>query len=484
MRRNDMNRILIIDDEVTICSLLSRYLVKHDFEAEEAYTGKRALELLETNTFDLVLCDYRLGDMNAAELLPEIRRIQPGVPVIIITGYSDSKTAVEMMRLGVYDYISKPLVPTEILQTIHKALEEEPGATARDTPVAGKPKEERSIPEPANEHDPVFGTSETFRKIMNQVELVAPTNYSVVIYGETGSGKEVIAREIQKRSKRKDKPFVAVDCGTLSKELSGSELFGHEKGAFTGALNQKIGCFEIANGGTIFLDEIANLPYDIQASLLRVVQERKMRRVGGTKDIDLDIRIIIASNEDLHQKVLEKKFREDLYHRFDEFSIAIPPLRMRREDIMMFAQHFLHITNRELGKEIPGFEPEVEQVFETYSWGGNLRELKNVVRRAALLTPDGRMIGKDALPLTITESDPVADVPPVSMREPQGINDKSLRQASHSAEYAIILNALKQVNFNKSKAAQLLNIDRKTLYNKLKAFIGTTSLDELRMREE
>jgi two-component system response regulator HydG len=247
----------------------------------------------------------------------------------------------------------------------------------------------------------IFGDTATFKQLLQQIDLVGPTNYTVIIYGESGSGKEAIAQEIHKRSKRKNRPFVAIDCGALSKELAGSELFGHEKGSFTGALNQKTGSFEIANGGTIFLDEVANLGYDIQVSLLRVVQERKMRRVGGTKDIELDVRIIVASNEKLWDSAKKGKFREDLFHRFNEFSIDVPPLRNRPEDIMLFANHFLQVTNAELGKRLKRFSPEVEAIFRSYVWYGNLRELKNVIKRATLLS-DGDQIEATSLPFEIS----------------------------------------------------------------------------------
>ena len=322
--------------------------------------------------------------------------------------------------------------------------------------------------------------------ILKQINLVAPTNYSIIIYGESGSGKEVIAQEIHKRSKRKDKPFVAIDCGALSKELAGSELFGHEKGSFTGAMNQKLGSFELANEGTIFLDEIANLSYDIQVSLLRVVQERKMRRVGGTRDIELDVRIIIASNEKLWEATRKGKFREDLYHRFNEFSIDVPPLRERKDDILVFARHFLTLTNQELDKNIIDFTPEVENIFKNYVWHGNLRELKNVIKRATLLT-DGEYVEAKTLPFEISNysklqfdssqeaASTVTSVStPVSItmpETPRHVNSEiTLKEASIDAEYEMILQALKKVNFNKSKAAKLLNIDRKTLYNKMKQY--------------
>ena len=409
-----MQKILIIDDDRDMCLLLKRFLTRHGFEVLEAYSGKKALELLETLEPSLVMCDFRLEDMEGNVLLGKIKEIYPQVPVIIITGYSDIKIAVEVMKMGAYDYITKPLFPDEILVTIKKALE---AATSQDTgavheksrpasaPVVSQPAPAASRDEkaPAIIHsgDYIFGDTPTFKQILKQIDLVAPTNYSVIIYGESGSGKEAIAQEIHKRSKRKSKPFIAIDCGALSKELAGSELFGHEKGSFTGALNQKMGSFELANGGTIFLDEVANLSYDIQVSLLRVVQERKMRRVGGTKDIELDVRIIIASNEKLWDAARKGKFREDLFHRFNEFTIDVPPLRQRSDDIMLFAQHFLEQTNQELGKNVGKFSTEVENIFRNYVWYGNLRELKNVIKRATLLS-DGEQIEASSLPFEIS----------------------------------------------------------------------------------
>jgi two-component system response regulator HydG len=487
-----MQTILIIDDDRDMCLLLKRFLTRHGYEVLEAYNGKKALEILEETEPSLVMCDFRLEDMEGNVLLGKIKEKYPALPVIIITGYSDIKIAVEVMKMGAYDYITKPLFPDEILVTIKKALE---------TPFAGEAKQvvppvkEAITPQqPAAKQTPlkvihsgeyIFGDSAVFRALLQQIDLVAPTNYTVIIYGESGSGKEAIAQEIHKRSKRKGKPFVAIDCGSLSKELAGSELFGHEKGSFTGALNQKIGSFEIANGGTIFLDEVANLSYDIQVSLLRVVQERKMRRVGGIKDIDLDVRIIVASNEKLWESTRKGKFREDLYHRFNEFSIDVLPLRQRPEDVMLFANHFLEQTNQELGKNVIRFSEEVEHIFKTYVWYGNLRELKNVIKRATLLT-DGEQIEASSLPFEISHHNklqfesqsepsvkPAAPAPTAKeeiIEAQRSISETTLKGASIDAEYEMILKALKKVNFNKSKAAKLLNIDRKTLYNKMKQY--------------
>jgi two-component system response regulator HydG len=483
-----MQKILIIDDDRDMCLLLRKFLTRNGFEVLEAYSGKKAMELLDTVEPDLVMCDFRLDDMEGNVLLGKIKEKYLNVPVIIITGYSDIKTAVEVMKMGAYDYITKPLFPDEILITIRKALEV--GASHSPTEVITA-KKTNHTPEPASKEkkpnitisgEYVFGDTPTFLQLLQQIDLVAPTNYTVIIYGESGSGKEAIAQEIHKRSKRKNKPFVAIDCGALSKELAGSELFGHEKGSFTGALNQKVGSFELANGGTIFLDEVSNLSYDIQVSLLRVVQERKMRRIGGVKDTELDVRIIIASNEKLWDVARKGKFREDLFHRFNEFSIQVPPLRQRHDDIMLFAGHFLQQTNQELGKNIRGFSPEVESIFKSYIWYGNLRELKNVIKRATLLSDDG-VIEANSLPFEIShfnklnfekqaepeQTQPVAFADS-DVREPSKVSETTLKGASIDAEYEMILKALKKVNFNKSKAAKLLNIDRKTLYNKMKQY--------------
>jgi two-component system response regulator HydG len=501
-----MQTILIIDDDRDICLLLKRFLTRHNYEVLESYSGKKALELLEETEPDLVMCDFRLEDMEGNTLLGKIKEKYLHLPVIIMTGYSDIKIAVEVMKMGAFDYITKPLFPDEILVTIKKALEAPPQErdTIRHERTSTETEKPKTTAAPVKSPaitvsgEYIFGDTTVFRQLLQQIDLVAPTNYTVIIHGESGSGKEAIAQEIHKRSKRKSKPFVAIDCGALSKELAGSELFGHEKGSFTGALNQKNGSFELANAGTIFLDEISNLSYEIQISLLRVVQERKMRRIGGVKDIDLDVRIIIASNERLWDAVRKGKFREDLYHRFNEFSIDIPPLRQRPEDVLLFANHFLQQTNMELGKNVARLSADVEQIFKNYVWYGNLRELKNVIKRATLLS-DGQEIEASALPFEIsnfnklqfdkgpqiesvtnsynsashsyTPASPVASPAVEEAEEPQrSMSETTLKGASIDAEYEMILKALKKVNFNKSKAAKLLNIDRKTLYNKMKQY--------------
>lgn len=471
-----MKRILIIDDDMDICQLLSRFLQRKGFETEQAFNGNKGMAKFKEGAFDLVLCDFRLGDKEGRDVLREIKSINPKVEVIIITGYSDIKTAVEVIRHGAFDYITKPLIPEEVLNVVNKALAM-PSTAATNNQLQGI-----SIKNPgmSNKSEYMVGRDAATRDMYKQIELVAPTNYSIVLYGESGTGKEVIANTIHQKSERRNQPFVALDCGTLSKELSGSELFGHVKGSFTGALGDKVGHFEMANGGTLFLDEVANLSADVQASLLRIIQERKFKRVGGTKEMDVDVRIIVASNENLQVAYRRGKFREDLYHRFNEFSINIPPLRNRREDIPLFAEFFMNQSCQELNKTLDGFEPEVMDMFVGYSWPGNLREFRNVIRRATLLTSNG-LINASTLPWEINNPNqyiPVENFTEEPRRLLMKTSEPDLKNAASLAEYETIMTVLKQVRFNKTKAAEILKIDRKTLYNKLRVYESQQQSEE------
>lgn len=469
-----MERILIIDDDVDICALLSRFLGRHGYEVDYVFSGVRAMEMLKAKPYNLVFCDFRLGDADGRTILQQIKEHTPETQVIIITGYSDVKLAVEVIKAGAFDYVTKPLLPDEILLLTRRALSSAaPKAEQKEEPALTKTHNGNSTSR--SEELPRFieGESRESRELYRQIDIVAPTGYSVIIYGESGTGKESVAQRIHSISPRRDKPFVAVDCGALTRELAGSELFGHEKGAFTGALGSRPGQFELANGGTIFLDEITNLPYDVQVTLLRAVQERKIKRLGGSKEIPLDVRIIVASNERLTDATARGAFREDLYHRFNEFSIFIPSLRERNSDILTFAQHFLKLSNHELNRNILGFDKEVANVFLRYSWPGNLRELHNVVKRAALLT-EKNYIQLSALPQEIVYADKFSFARTETVNAGNSTSDRparpALRSAALEAEYEMIMETLRQVNFNKSKAAQLLNIDRKTLYNKLQQY--------------
>ena len=463
-----MRRILIIDDEVNIGLLLSKFLTRNGFTVDTAINGVSALDYLGKGVYDLVLCDYRLEDTDGRELLIKIKESHPNTGVIIITGYSDIKLAVELIKLGAYDYITKPLYPDEILNTINKAIDTQQALNTHMNGSAVQDLQKGKPVKTAYHQDANFvaGQSPASKELLKQIQLVAPTTYSVILTGESGTGKESVAKAIHENSPRKDNPFIAMDCGSLTKELAGSEFFGHEKGSFTGALYTKIGHFEMANGGTLFLDEVGNLSYDIQAALLRTVQERKIKRIGSTKEIELDVRIIVATNENLGNAIQKGKFREDLYHRFNEFSISLPPLSQRGKDIMVFANTFLELANKEVNKSVLSFSSEVEDCFLTYNWPGNVRELKNVVRRATLLT-ETQEIQLKALPLEISTYAKSAVMENSIQRTAEKPRD--LKNAALEAEYEAILNVLREVNFNKTKAAKILNIDRKTLYNKMKA---------------
>jgi two-component system response regulator HydG len=475
------NKALIIDDDVDLCLLLSRFLTKNGYEIVTAHSGQKGLAAYDTDQFDVVICDYRLEDMDGSKLIKALKAKNPFAAILVITGYSDIKTAVEVIKLGAFDYITKPLIPDEVLNILANLVNNKDKTSFIPAPQNGS--EENGAARKVSS-DFYKGVSPASLFLYEQANIIATTNYSVLLFGESGTGKEVIARTIHDLSARSHKPFVALDCGTLSRELAGSELFGHVKGSFTGAIQDKEGHFELAEGGTLFLDEVGNLSPEVQASLLRVIQERKFKRVGGNKEIAADVRIIVASNENLNEAYRKGKFREDLYHRLNEFSIYLPPLRERTEDIVPIAEYFLEQSARENGKNIKGFNEDVLNIFLEYSWPGNLREFRNVVRRAVLLTPTGTKIAVTSLPKEIVSYHNAVQQNSFFTEAPQNNhyhNDEArhtdvtpnrdiLKGAASKAEFDAIMSVMQQVNFNKKKAAELLNIDRKTLYNKLKSF--------------
>ncbi|UGU14272.1 sigma-54 dependent transcriptional regulator [Sinomicrobium kalidii] len=446
-----MPNILIIEDDVAFCKVLEKFLAKNGHEVSTSFSAAEAKRKIADNVFDLIITDLRLPNYDGLDLLSEIKRDFPDTPVVLMTGYAEINTAVKAMKKGAFDYISKPFNPDEVLIIISKALKE----------VKESPVEKQSLvkaiksPTPVDTQERfVAGASAASRKLNQYIDLVGPTDMSVLIIGESGTGKEVVAKAIHNKSVRKDCDFIAVDCGAIPKEIAASEFFGHVKGSFTGAVNDKIGHFEAANGGTIFLDEVGNLTYENQIQLLRALQERRIKRIGSSKEIKVDIRLITATNEDLQAAVRKGDFREDLYHRLNEFSINVPSLSERKDDLMLFADHFLDLANRQLGKNVLGFSPEVTAAFENYSWPGNIRELQNVIKRATLLTTSEH-IEKDALPREIFE--------PENQRMDYGF-------FKNENEKEMILSALRETNNNKSKAAELLKMNRKTLYNKLKLY--------------
>lgn len=445
-----MKKILIIDDDVAICKVLNNFLVKSGYDCTTALSGKQAFQILKRLRFDLILCDYNLGDVKGVEILAKINERYPGTIVIFISGYGNIQTAVDLVKEGAYHFLTKPLYPDIILSTIEEAFSQK------------KPQKEQPPKVSSNSDHYVRGTSPISRKLFEHVALVAPTDYSVIIHGETGTGKEALAKLIHDQSERSDKNFIAIDCGSLSKELAASELFGHLKGAFTGAMQDKKGAFEIADGGTIFLDEIGNLTYEVQMYLLRTLQEKSVRCIGEVQEREVNVRVIAASNEDLYEKVRQKKFREDLYHRLNEFKLEVPALSQRGEDIDLLASTFIAQANEQLNKHITGLSREVKQLFYRYSWPGNIRELQNVIKRACLFTPDQSLIEVQSLPLEIKDG--------IEFTPVQG--PAQLKNVILEAQKNEIMKVLEQVNYNKTKAAAILKIDRKTLYNKLKEING------------
>jgi two-component system response regulator HydG len=440
-----MSKILLIEDDISFCKMLENFLIKKSYLVTTAFTAEEAKTKIKSQNFDLIITDLRLPNYDGIQLMSEFKTAYPTIPVILMTGYSDVTTAVKALKNGAADYISKPFNPEEVLLVISNALQLPVVADANDI-VVNAIKNNISSGE-----DVVLGISPASKKLTEYIQLVSPTDMSVLIIGESGTGKEVVAKSIHQNSSRKNNNFIAVDCGAIPKELASSEFFGHLKGSFTGAINDKMGCFEAANKGTLFLDEIGNLSYENQIQLLRALQERKIKPVGSNKEINVDIRIITATNEDLREAVKNGTFREDLYHRINEFSIQSPSLIERDGDLMIFSDFFLDKANQQLNKNIIGFSPEVVTIFGHYRWPGNLRELQNVIKRATLLS-QGDFIEKSTLPLEVFQI------------ESRNSSDFSLFENEKDA----ILNALEQAKNNKSEAAKLLKINRKTLYNKLK----------------
>lgn len=441
-----MLKILIIEDDISFCKLLEKFLTKNSYEVTTSFSATDARLLLQKGTFDLILTDLRLPDADGIELLTEFKALNSHIPIVLMTGYSDVNTAVKAIKNGASDYISKPFNPDEVLLVITNAME-----TFENKPNKSKTSDSNS--KKTNDSDYIQGISNASKKLAEHIQLVSPTDMSVLIIGESGTGKEIIAKSIHQKSNRKGTNFIAVDCGAIPKELAASEFFGHLKGSFTGAISDKIGYFEAANGGTLFLDEIGNLSYENQIQLLRALQERKIKPVGSNKEIRVDIRIITATNEDLREAVKNGSFREDLYHRINEFSIHSPALSERAEDLMIFAEFFLDKANEQLQKEVIGFSSEVVTIFQNYPWPGNLREMQNCIKRSTLLT-QGDFIESNVLPAEFFKNNKTTT------------NDFSLSENEKEA----IVYALGQTQNNKSEAAKLLKITRKTLYNKLKLY--------------
>lgn len=436
------NRILLVEDDAAFGLMLQGWLKKHGFDSAFCGTLNDARKLYTTEIFDLVLTDLRLPDGDGIDFLEWLHKQKHRVPVIVMTSYGQVQTAVQAIKLGANDFLEKPINPEQLRLKIERALLKESDTITFSTPAAHSENMQEST-------NTVTGNSPKTRQMYDYIRMVAPTRMSVLILGESGTGKEHVARLIHENSTRRAAPFIPVDCGSLSRDLAPSELFGHLKGSFTSAVSDKKGVFEQAQGGTVFLDEVGNLSYEVQVQLLRALQERKVRPVGAANDIAVDVRILSATNEDLKKAIAEGRFREDLYHRLNEFAIEVPPLRERKSDIPLYARFFLKEANIELNKNLIDFDPESLKALEEYEWKGNLRELKNIVRRAALFADTQYILPEHlSLPESVNISATVLPLRPEDERQR-------------------ILDALNCTQGNKSQAAKLLQIDRKTLYNKM-----------------
>jgi len=435
-----MAKILIVDDDSTFSQLLENFLQKKGHEPIIKASVKAGLNTLKDTQFDLLLLDYRLPDGTGLDLLTETRATNILLPTIMMTSFNDVRTAVRAMHMGVFDYITKPVNPDELILVIDNALSLK---KAKSDQVQGVIK----------------GTDQQSKKLDEHIELIAPTDLSVLVQGESGTGKEYVARQIHQKSKRSSKPFIAIDCGALSKDLASSELFGHVKGAFTGAIADKKGVFEQADGGTLFMDEIGNLDYEVQIKLLRALQEKIIVPLGGHKHTAIDVRIIAATNDELVTSVNARLFRLDLYHRINEFKIQLPPLRQRSADMDSFITFFIAEANRDIGRHVNKISDEALEILHHYDWPGNLRELKNVIRRMVLLTP-GDEAGRESLP----------DEMFLFVSQIQEKPESDLKFQNEMNERKLIQKVLADVHNNKSQAAKLLNIDRKTLYSKLEKY--------------
>ena len=461
-----MAHILIVEDDLAFGTMMQTWLKKKGFETSRATNVLDAARLLKDGgKVDLVLSDLRLPDRDGLFLLSWMQKHDIAAPFIVMTNYAEVQNAVLAMKSGAADYIAKPMQPDILLQKIKDALAQATASTAvaggTSTAVAG-----RTSAAVAGEVSAAVGTddapdatvprhiegkSEASQQLYSYVKLVAPTPMSVLILGASGTGKEYVAQRIHELSSRSGKPFFALDCGAIPKDVAASEFFGHKKGSFTGADSDKRGAFETANGGTLFLDEVGNLSYDVQVQLLRALQERRIRPVGGDHEIPVDIRLVCATNENLEQAVAEGRFREDLYHRINEFTIYMPQLRERGNDLFLFADLFIRQANEELQRHVEGFDASAAEMLVSCQWPGNLRQLNNVIKRAVLLTR-GRLITTAELSQAMG---PVLQQPTTAP-----LHDEA-------DERERIIQALQQTNGNKSKAARLLGIDRKTIYNKI-----------------
>jgi two-component system response regulator HydG len=468
-------RILAVDDEPENCFVIHKALEEEGYELHLAYSGPEALESAEKVKPDLVLLDIRMPGMDGVEVLSHLRERNQDISVIVVSAFGDASVAVKCMKLGAYDYMTKPINIHELKITVANALR-----TRKLEDEVGRLKslfEKRGL-------ERLEGDSQPMKKVVELVRRVAEHDITVLITGESGTGKEVVAEAIHMESRRHDKPFVSIDCTALPEHLVESELFGFEKGAFTGASERKLGRFELANGGTLFLDEIGNLPLQVQVKLLRVLQERKLSRLGGKTTIPIDVRVIAATNADLKKMIAKGEFREDIFYRINEFTIHLPPLREREGDVELLAKHFLNRFNSQYNRGVSGFSPAARQAILKHTWTGNVRELQNAIKRAVILAEStielwhlpqevaGLAMAPEEQapsPAGLSAESAVASALPAEGEEMPSLKEVTA-QAVQQLEREMITRALKTCRWNKVKAAKMLQIDYKTLYNKLREY--------------
>ncbi|ALI02545.1 sigma-54-dependent Fis family transcriptional regulator [Pseudomonas sp. FW306-02-F02-AA] len=452
------HNILVVDDEPKLCDLLASALSQNDIQVFTASNGLHALKVLEQEDIDLVISDWRMPGMDGPQLLAEIKVRYPQLPVIVMTAYSTVKNAVQSMRNGAFDYIAKPFDIDELDITVNKALQ------FRD--ILKDNQRMRAELEEHQQIDSLVGDSPTFRRVLQAVDSVRESNATILLTGESGTGKEMVARAIHKHGNRADKPFVAVNCAAIPEGLLESEMFGHRKGAFTGAVADRVGRFMQADKGTLFLDEVGDMPLALQAKILRALQERVIEPVGDPRERKVDVRVIAATNKNLLEAVANKEFREDLYYRLNVFPIPLPALRERVEDIAPLARHFAHTLGATAGKRITGFSPEALQAMANYSWPGNIRELQNCVERATIVA-SGSVIEEDDLPAYLFASRPTVDGTRVPLNVGTGV-PPDLDAALVEVEKSYILAALQQSNGVQAAAAQLIGISERSFWYRLK----------------
>jgi two-component system nitrogen regulation response regulator GlnG len=452
-------RIMIVDDNVELCEILANLLETEGFNAQVVHDGEVALGMIRSQVPDAMLLDMKMPDMDGLEVLRRVKEIDPDLPVVMITAYAEIQGAVEAIKAGAHDYLAKPFDNYEVVRVVYRSLAER-DLKRKLRHLSTQIQERRPLRE-------VMGPSDIISRLESEVQGVAKSDFTVVILGETGAGKKLVARAIHSLSHRLQGSFVSVDCGAIPEMLLESELFGHEKGAFTGAVVQKPGKFELAKGGTLFLDEISNMPLGSQGKLLRVLQDKVIYRVGGTQPIPLDVRLLVASNQNLQRSMESGSFRRDLFYRLNEFTIVIPPLRERKEDILYLAKRFLDVANMELNKGVKGFSESAIESLIRYNWPGNVRQLRATIRRGVLLAND--VITEKHLDLgKVSAPDLTSNQKIQEMFWGNHPLKEILRHNVIAIEREVLIQALKHTGGNKAKAARLLQIDYKTIHTKVK----------------